>query len=109
MTGFRVTVTPEGPVVSVEGTPVPVTRTVIDSNPGGLPTLTLWADVSIVGEGVVHVVRDPTPVELDRAAIEAIRRVDVAEFTAACEAKVRAGRFDPYRVALETLVEMADG
>lgn len=106
---FTVTTTPTGAVVRVNDTDVPVTRAVMDSNPGGLPTLTLWADTTVTGEGIVQLVRDPTPAEIDTAAVEALRRVDVAELTAVCEAKVRAGRRDPYAVALETIVEMADG
>ncbi len=109
MTAFTVTTTPTGTTVRVGEVEVPAARVVVDSNPGGLPTLTVWTTATVTGEGVVQVVRDPTPAEIDAAAVEALRRIDVAELTAVCEAKVRAGRRDPYTVALETLVEMADG
>lgn len=109
LAAFAVTTTPTGAVVRVNDTEVPAARVLVDSNPGGLPTLTVWTTATVTGEGVVQVVRDPTPAEIDTAAVEALRRVDVAELTAVCEAKVRAGRRDPYTVALETLVEMADG
>ena len=109
MSRFTVTATPTGTVLRVDGTEVLVSRVVVDSNPGGLPTLTVWAETTVTGEGIVQVVRAPTQAEIDVAAADALRRVDAAEFTAVCEAKVRAGRRDPYQVALETLVEMADG
>jgi hypothetical protein len=104
-----ITTTTGGTTVKVGDLTVPVQRVVVDSNPGGVPVVSLWTDVEVTAAGVVQVMRDPTPQEIDQAARDALSRIDQDAFTRACEAKVRAGRRDPYRVALEVVREMTDG
>lgn len=112
LTQFSVTARPGALALLLDGVDVEgVAGVVLQAGGDAVPTLTVHhiGEGPVVGEGIVQVVRDPTPEEIDAAALDALARVDVAALEARCEAKVRAGRRDPYRVAVETLAEMARG
>lgn len=82
----------------------------IDS--GARPVITVRTSLpgTITGDGLVQVVNPPTREQIDDAAIAALERIDVDELGRRCAAAVRqSGRRDPYKVCLETIVEMARG
>lgn len=112
LTQFSVTARPGALSLLLDGVDVEgVAGVVLQAGGDGVPTLTVHhlGEGPIVGEGIVQVVRDPTPEEVNAAALDVLSRVDVTALEALCTAKVQAGRRDPYRVAVETLVEMARG
>lgn len=108
---FHVTASPGELRVRVNAQEIPAAKVLIEADFQQVPTLAVWAPgaVSLAGEGVVQVVRDPTAEEIDQAAVGAIARIDREQFAQTCQAKISRGRRDPWQVALETLVEMADG
>jgi len=112
LTAFTIDAHPGSAALTVGGQPVEVLSAVLQL--GGretVPVLTIHhaGDGTVTGEGVVQVVREPTPEEIHAAALDVLAHVDVTALEALCTAKVQAGRRDPYRVAVETLVEMARG
>jgi|GEM_PF-3354131 len=110
LSAFTVHAEPGDVTVTVNGHTIPAARVIIDAD-GGVPVLTVIAagPVALDGTGVVETVRDPTPAELNEAAIGALAAIDAGELERRTSAKIRAGRNDVYRVVLETLKEMADG
>lgn len=112
LTAFTIDARPGHAAVTVGGQPVEALSAVLQlGGPDTVPVLTIHhaGEGTVAGEGVVQVVRDPTQAEIDAAALDVLSRVDVTALEAICTAKVQAGRRDPYRVAVETLVEMARG
>ena len=112
LTAFTIDARPGHAAVTVAGQPVEALSAVLQlAGPDTVPVLTVHhaGEGTVTGEGVVQVVRDPTQTEIDAAALDVLSRVDVTTLEAICTAKVQAGRRDPYRVAVETLVEMARG
>ena len=112
LTAFAIDARPGRTALTVAGQPVEVVSAVLQlGGPDTVPVLTIHhaGEGTVTGEGVVQVVRDPTPEEVNAAALDVLSQVDVPALEAICTAKVRAGRRDPYRVAIETLVEMARG
>ena len=112
LTAFTIDARPGHAALTVGGEPVEALSAVLQlGGPDTVPVLTIHhaTEGTAVGEGVVQVVRDPTPEEVNAAVLDVLSRVDVTALEALCTAKVRAGRRDPYRVAVETLVEMARG
>ncbi len=112
LTAFSLTARPGAVSLMLDGVDVEgVAGVVLQAGGDALPSLTVHhvGAGTVVGDAVVTVVREPTAAEIDAAALDAISRIDAGQFAALCEAKVRAGRRDPYRVALEVLREMADG
>lgn len=111
LTPFTLAAEAGATALTIAGRPVDgVMSAVIQTGgPDTVPVLTVqYASTgTIEGEGIVQVVRDPTPQEINAAALDVLSRVDPAELEARCETKIRAGRRDPYRVALEVLTEMA--
>jgi len=112
LTPFALDTRPGHTALTIDGTviddPAAVT---LQAAAGQVPLLTVHttADGSITGEGIVQAVREPTPEEIHAAVLDVLTNVDVTALEALCQAKVQAGRRDPYRVAVETLVEMARG
>lgn len=108
---FTIDATPGGVSLAVDGRPIPAGRVVLDAQAGQIPVLTVWptGPVRLEGDGIVQVATDPSPADVDAAAVEAINRIPLDEFTAACQARLRAGARDPFEVALTVIKEMADG
>lgn len=110
---FAITTSPAGTDVTVHGQPFDATRAVLEMTAGDAPVLTIWqphAAGTVTGEGVIQVVRDPTPAEVDAAAAQALRRVDVTEVARRVRERIRhTPGADPFAATVEVLAEMADG
>lgn len=111
MTGFTITTNPDGSAgVVIDGQDVSdrVRHVIVDMPAGQVPTVTMLAVApqSITGDAIVTVIDPPTVQQVDEAALAALERINVQLLSDRCAEKVRAGRRDPYRVCLETIVEM---
>jgi hypothetical protein len=83
---------------------------VVDATLGDAPQVTVVPLDPVQGhvDGAVHVVAAPSQEEVDAAAVQLLRRVDVDDLARRCQARLAAGARNPYQVMLEVLVEMAD-
>jgi hypothetical protein len=96
--------------VRVNGVHIDASRIALDVIPGEPAVLTVWTCGSgdVTGEGIVHVVREPTPAEVDEAAIAAVAAISPAALEARCARVLRASaRRDVYAVVLQQIAEMA--
>lgn len=104
---FTIKTSPGNTAVEVNGDPVDAQRVLIDSTPGGIPQVTVVhnATAEIAGEGVVHVVAEPTNTQ---AVQDWLATIDPGALEAECYTRIQAGQREPYRVALQVLREFAE-
>lgn len=106
LASFEIDAKPGASTVTVNGETVNATRVVVDVVPAQIPQVTVFqaGETTISGVGVVTVVSEPSDGE---AIVAWLAEINPEALEQECQARVRAGRRDPYRVALEVLREYA--
>jgi|SRR5690625_209884 len=104
---YTINATPGDTTVTVNGEPVVARQIFFEATPDGIPRITLvqGTTASIEGEGIVQVATEQTDLE---AVKEWLHSVNPEALEAECQKRIQAGRRDPYRVALEVLIEGAE-
>ena|SRR5690625_512963 len=104
---YTINAAPGDTTVTINGESIVARQIFFETTPDGIPRVTLVQPATAVveGEGVVHVATEQTDLE---AVKEWLHSVNPEALEAECQKRIQAGRRDPYRVALEVLIEGAE-
>lgn len=100
----------DGATCEVGGQSFTAAKAFVEISAGTVPTVTVVSPTTAISvEGVLQVVNEPDEHLIRDTAKQLLLSVDPVLLETECQARVRAGRNDPWRVFLEVLEEQLDG
>lgn len=104
---FTVTTGPDGPDVLLDGAPVQCEAVFVSQVPGQPAQVTVHAPAGVTGDGLVTVVRDPTPGEVLAAVADWLASIDPAQLVPVVESRFVSFADNPVSLTVQVLTELA--